>query len=121
MTKRVMLAADKGHAVKLNFYPTGMTMSSKTAGSTESSESIPVDDYSGKETALFINGKYFNDVLASTQSDRISLRFKDKDDPFLIRPEREPDGCQTLHVLVPIREKYLISFVTSFHDFAIAT
>ena len=47
VTKRVMLAADKTRAVRLNFQESHLTFSSKTMGGSSGSENVSISGYDG--------------------------------------------------------------------------
>lgn len=102
--KRVLLAADKSRALQLSFSNSSLTLSSKTLGSSEGSESIALDGYKGVQRDLFVNGKFLSDVFSATSSEKLMLQFKAPEDPIVVVPDEELPKCKSLHVLVPIRE-----------------
>jgi DNA polymerase-3 subunit beta len=104
VTRRVLLAADKTNALRISFSDVGITMSSKTAGSSESQETISAQGYRGGKTHLAINGKYLSDVFSHLASDELTMQFKSEQEPIIILPREEPYECKSVHVLVPIRE-----------------
>lgn len=104
VTRRVLLAADKTNALRISFAENGLTMSSKTAGSSESQETIVAQGYKGQKTQLAINGKYLSDVFSHVASDELTMQFKGEEEPIIIVPKEEPFDCKSVHVLVPIRE-----------------
>jgi DNA polymerase-3 subunit beta len=104
MTKRVMLAADKTNALQLSFADNSLTLSSKTLGSSESSESLNLKDFKGARTEFSVNGKFLNEVFSHTSADAVTIQFKNEEHPFVIIPRDEPKNCHSMHVLVPIRE-----------------
>ncbi len=104
MTRRVLLAADKTNALRLSISEGALTMSSRTAGSSESHEALPAQGYKGGKTNLSINGRYLSDVFSHVATDELTLQFKGEEDPIIIVPREEPLDCRSMHVLVPIRE-----------------
>jgi len=104
VTKRVLLAADKTNALQLSFCDRSLTLSSKTAGSSESREALELEDYRGSKTELSVNGKFLTDVFSTVASNELTLQFKSEEDPIVIIPRDEPAECRSMHVLVPIRE-----------------
>ena len=104
VTRRVLLAADKSRALQLSFSNGSLTLSSKTVGTSESKECLPLAEYKGQDRSLSVNGKFLTDVFTTIPSERVMLQFKGEDDPFIIIPEEEPNACRSMHVLVPIRE-----------------
>jgi DNA polymerase III sliding clamp (beta) subunit (PCNA family) len=104
VTRRVMLAADKNNALRITFSDGALSMSSRSAGSSESHETLPNQGYKGSRTDLAINGKYLADVFSNIKSEEVTLQFKTEDDPIIIIPREEPFECRSVHVLVPIRE-----------------
>jgi DNA polymerase-3 subunit beta len=102
--KRVLLAADKSRALQLSFSNSSLTLSSKTLGSSEGSESIALEGYKGVQRDLFVNGKFLSDVFSATNSETLMLQFKAPEDPIVVVPNDELNKCKSLHVLVPIRE-----------------
>ncbi len=104
VAKRVLLASDKTRALQLHFSNGMLVLRSRTVGSSESKESIILEDYSGGETIIAINGKFLTDVFSTISSDTVALNFNDNDEPIMLYPKEEPNGCHSLHVLVPITE-----------------
>ncbi len=101
--RRIMLAADKSKSIRLQFTPGLLEIASRNLGSSEGREHIPLGDFSG-ELALSINGKYLLDVVSTSGSDQLMLRFSNEDAPMIILPQEEPKGCQSLHLFLPIKE-----------------
>ncbi len=105
VAKRVLLASDKSKALKLNFSKGSLALSSRTLGSSESTEDIVLEKFDGDDTELAVNGKFLTDIFSTTNSENIGIQFKSKShESLIIFPSQEPDGCRSLHVLVPIRE-----------------
>lgn len=104
VTKRVMLAADKTRAVRLNFQTDNLVLSSKTMGGSSGSEEVAISEFEGKDCHLAVNGKFLSDVFNTTTSTSLRLEFNGQSDPFVIIPVSEPQQCVSKHVLVPIHE-----------------
>lgn len=104
VTKRVLLASDKTRALQLCFSDSSLTLKSRTVGSSESQESITLPEFRSKEQNLAINGKFLTDVFSTISSDEVTLKYHSEDDPIVLLPSKEPTSCQSVHVLVPIRE-----------------
>ena len=81
-----------------------LVLRSRTVGSSESKESIVLEEYTGGETVIAINGKFLTDVFNTISSEAVALNFNDNDEPIMLYPKEEPEGCYSLHVLVPITE-----------------
>lgn len=104
VTKRVLLASDKTRALQLCFSDSSLTLKSRTVGSSESQESIALSSYQDGDRELAINGKFLTDVFSTINSDEVTLNFHSEEDPIVLVPNAEPATCQSMHVLVPIRE-----------------
>jgi DNA polymerase-3 subunit beta len=106
VTKRVMLAADKSRALQLCFSDSSLTLNSKTTGSSEGRETVPLQDYYGPKYDIVVNGKFLGDVFSTTGSDSLTLQFnqENNEDPIVIVPRTEPSDCRSRHVLVPIKQ-----------------
>ena len=104
VAKRVLLAADKTRALQLCFSESSLTLSSRTLGSSEGTESINLQGYLGGDRELAVNGKFLTDVFSTIGSDEITINFKSVNDPIVLIPKMEPEKCKSMHVLVPIRE-----------------
>ena len=104
VTKRVLLASDKTRALQLCFSDSSLTLRSRTVGSSEGKEVIPLENYQNGNRELAINGKFLNDVFSTVESETVTLNFKTDEDPIVLIPREEPSNCHSLHVLVPIRE-----------------
>ena len=104
VTKRVLLASDKTRALQLCFSDSSLTLKSRTVGSSESQESITLSSYQEGDRELAINGKFLSDVFSTINSEEVTLSFQSENDPVVLVPNTEPSLCQSMHVLVPIRE-----------------
>lgn len=104
--KRVLLAADKNRTLKLNMAEQMLTLSSQNFGNSEGKEKIFVEGAAESSANLSINGKYLSDVVSSTNSGKINIKFRDDENPILVTPVTEPSDCRSQHVLVPIKESH---------------
>jgi DNA polymerase-3 subunit beta len=106
VTRRVLLAADKSRALQLSFSDSSLTLNSKTMGSSEGQETVPLADYHGPRFDIAINGKFLTDIFSTSDSDNLTLQFNQEgsDDPIVIVPRQEPADCRSKHVLVPIKQ-----------------
>ena len=106
VARRVLLAADKSRALQLSFSDSSLTLNSKTMGSSEGREKVPLPDYQGERFDIAVNGKFLMDVFATTESDNLTLLFNNasSEDPIVIEPKQELADCRSKHVLVPIRQ-----------------
>lgn len=104
--RRVLLTSDKNRTVKMLLKRGSLTLSSRNIGNFEGKETFDLDSYDGPSGSLSINGKFLTDIVSSTSSDAINIRFssEDNDNPVLIVPVSEPKDCFSRHVLVPIKE-----------------
>jgi DNA polymerase-3 subunit beta len=102
--KRVLLAADKTRALQLSFSENSLTLKSRTVGTSEGKECIPLKDYEGGKRELAVNGKFLTDVFSTIGSDEVTLNIESESDPIVVVPEKEPGECCSMHVLVPIKE-----------------
>lgn len=106
VTKRVLLAADKSRALQLSFSDSSLTLNSKTMGSSEGRETVPLVDYHGPQFDIAVNGKFLTDIFSTTESKELALHFNEEsnEDPIVIVPKNEPAECRSKHVLVPIKQ-----------------
>ena len=102
--RRLLLAADKTRALLLSFSNGHLQLSSKTLGSTEGHENIQIKGYNGVSCALALNGKFLTDIFSTAASDNLTISFASEDQAVSFAAEKEPEGCVSEHILVPIRE-----------------
>lgn len=102
VTKRVLLASDKGRVLQLSFSDSSLTLSSKNISYSEGREKIQLEGYHGPRCDIAINGKYLTDIVGVTASEKLALQFRDGVEPIVLTPYGEPADCRTKHVLVPI-------------------
>lgn len=102
-SRRIMLAADKSKSIRLKFAEGLLEIISRTLGGSEGREKISIQDFDG-DVSLSINGKYLMDVVSTSGSERLILKFSNEDSPMMILPVDEPSGCQSLHLFLPIKE-----------------
>lgn len=96
----MLLAAGKGHAIRLTFTRDLVTLQARTDGQGEATEEVPCD-YDGPEFVLGFNGKYLTEVCGHVQGDTLSLSMRETDTPTLIT-DTNPDA-RGLFVLMPHR------------------
>ena len=106
VARRVLLAADKSRALQLCFSDSSLTLNSKTTGSSEGREIIPLSEYHGPKFDVAVNGKFLTDIFSTTNSDNLTLHFnqENNEDPLMVVPRSEPSECRSKHVLVPIKQ-----------------
>lgn len=106
VARRVLLAADKSRALQLSFSDSSLTLNSKTMGSSEGRETVPLADYHGPRFDIAVNGKFLTDIFSTTESENLTLHFNQEssEDPIVIVPRQEPSACRSKHVLVPIKQ-----------------
>lgn len=106
VARRVLLAADKSRALQLCFSDSSLTLNSKTTGSSEGRETIPLSEYHGPKFDVAVNGKFLTDIFSTTNSDNLTLHFnqENNEDPLMVVPRSEPSECRSKHVLVPIKQ-----------------
>lgn len=106
VARRVLLAADKSRALQLSFSDSSLTLNSKTMGSSEGREILPLADYHGPRFDIAVNGKFLTDIFQTTESENLTLHFNQEssEDPIVIVPRQEPMACRSKHVLVPIKQ-----------------
>ena len=102
--RRVLLASDKNRTLKMTLKKGELKLSSRNVGNFEGQEVLDMENYTGPGGSLSINGKFLSDIISSTASESINIRFKNDDAPVLIVPLDEPSECHSQHVLVPIKE-----------------
>jgi DNA polymerase-3 subunit beta len=104
VSRRVLLAADRARTLQLSFSENQMTLTARNVGSTESKESISLDKYKGPSCKITVNGKYFTDILSTMTDEKFGLYFKSPEEPVVITPDKDLEGCKTLHLLMPIKD-----------------
>lgn len=104
VVRRVLLAADRTRSLQLSFSGSSLTLSSRTVGSCEGKESIPLEGYRGPHCTIAVNGKFVSDIIASVVGEHLAIHFKDPEEPIIVVPQNELEGCQSQHVLMPIKE-----------------
>ena len=102
----MLLAADKSRALQLSFSDSSLTLNSKTMGSSEGRETVPLVDYHGPRFDIAVNGKFLTDIFTTTESNDLTLHFNQdsNEDPIVNVPRQEPSDCRSKHVLVPIKQ-----------------
>lgn len=104
VVRRVLLSADRTRSLQLSFSSSSLTLSSRTVGACEGREGIPLEGYRGPQCSISVNGKFVSDIIASVVGERLAIHFKDPEEPIVVVPQNELEGCQSQHVLMPIKE-----------------
>lgn len=104
VVRRVLLASDRTRSLQLSFSGSSLTLSSRTVGASEGKESISLEGYKGPQCAITVNGKFVTDIIGAAVGENLSINFKDPEEPVVIIPQDEMDGCSSQHVLMPIKE-----------------
>ncbi len=102
--RRVLVASDKNRTLKMTLKKGNLTLSSRNMGNFEGHETVGMENYDGPSGVLSVNGKFLSDIISSTASETVNIRFNNDDSPVLIVPVCEPKECQSQHVLVPIKD-----------------
>jgi DNA polymerase-3 subunit beta len=102
VAKRILLAADKSRVLMLSFSDSSLTLKSKNTSNSEGKERIGLEGYHGSKCDIAVSGKYLTDIMNVTGAEKMSLQFKDAEEPIVLTPYGEPSGCATKHILVPI-------------------
>ena len=104
--KRVLLATDSSHTLRVSFSNGKLEVSASNDSSSESREVLAVDTSLKEAVKLDLNGKYILEFLATISSDSISAGFQDIDHPIVVVPQDEMPNCKSKHVLLPIKESH---------------
>jgi DNA polymerase-3 subunit beta len=105
MARRILLAADeKTKAIRLHLTPKKLTMSAhsiQAARASEAEEDLAIE-YQGPEFSVFVNGKFWLDVMAVVDGSHFEMGLGQEEEPLVLVPQGEPEGCSSTHVLVPV-------------------
>jgi DNA polymerase-3 subunit beta len=102
--RRVLLASDKNRTLKMCLKKGNLTLSTRNQGNFEGQEIVSLENYEGPSGNLSVNGKFLADIISSTSSEFLDIRFNDDENPVLVIPVCEPKECYSKHVLVPIKD-----------------
>lgn len=104
VSKRVLLAAGKTKVLHMDFASNALVFHSKNMSNSEGRETLLTDEYRGKDCCLAINGKYLWDVCSASSAVAVRIGYNSEEEPLIIEPVCEPEGCLSRHILVPIRD-----------------
>lgn len=103
--KRVLLAADKSGILYMTFVDSALVLEARDIGISESRERIFIPDFHEVNQKLCFKGSSLIEILSVVNSDMISLNIQTEEEPMLIIPLEQPEGCKTLHYIMSIDEK----------------
>ena len=100
--KRVaLLSSERSRAVKLKIEKGRVEITSSSPEVGEASEEIAVD-YDEEQLEICFNAQYLLDFLSVTDSDNVTLDFKDEMSQAVLSP-LATEGCSYTYVIMPIR------------------
>jgi DNA polymerase-3 subunit beta len=88
MRKMLILSNERYRAVKMSIGEKNMELISMNPDVGNAQENIPID-YDGQKIEVGFNPKYFVDALQSMESENITLGFKDKSKPCVLKGEAD--------------------------------
>ncbi|MFO8090224.1 MAG: DNA polymerase III subunit beta [Desulfatiglandaceae bacterium] len=88
MRKMLILSNERYRAVKMTIGEKNMELISMNPDVGNAQENIPID-YDGEKIEVGFNPKYFVDALQSMESENITLGFKDKSKPCVLKGEAD--------------------------------
>ena len=105
-----LLTGDRARAVKLEFAPQQMAVSTANPDLGEAMEEVPCD-YEGPEFRLGVNPDFLRDFLSAVETDRVRFEMRDENTQavgFPVPPEGEESGDGAGHdrylcVIMPMR------------------
>ena len=102
--RRVSLVAnERTRAVRFDFAPGKLTVSSTNPELGDARETVPID-YAGAPFFVGLNAAYVSDFLSAVDSTGISLELKDENSQCIGRPSAsEPLPYEYLYVVMPMR------------------
>jgi DNA polymerase-3 subunit beta len=95
-----IMADDRSRAVKLEFEPGRLTVSSSTTDLGEATEVIEII-YEAASTQIGFNVEYLLDFLAAAQAEDVTIYFKDGSSPVLFEPALADSNYK--YVVMPMR------------------
>ena len=96
-----LLSNETSKAIKLNFAPDQMVISSSNPEMGEAKEEI-VTEFDGPEMTIGFNSKYLSDFIGTVNSERIAIDLRDESAAGLLRPEGDDQGDYR-YVIMPMR------------------
>lgn len=102
--RRVSLVAnERTRAIRFDFAPGKLTVSSTNPELGDARETVPVD-YSGAPFFVGLNGAYVSDFLSAVETDGVSLELKDENSQCIGRPSStDALAYDYLYVVMPMR------------------
>lgn len=98
--KRVsLLSADRSRAIRVEFEPGKLSVSSNNPDLGEAHEELDLD-YQGDPVSIGFNARYLLDCLTAFRSKEIEFGFEDELSPALLKPTDDPES---LAVIMPMR------------------
>lgn len=94
-----LLAAERSNAVKLEFGPNQLRVTSQNPDLGEAKEDLVVE-YAGKAMKIGFNARYLQDVLTAVETDQVALEVADELAPGVLRPAGETGYVA---VIMPMR------------------
>jgi DNA polymerase-3 subunit beta len=94
-----LISVERSRAIRLEFSPGQLRVSSANPDLGEASEELDVD-YQGEGLAIGFNARYLLDCLAAFHAKEIELCFEDELSPALLRPAED---SESLAVVMPMR------------------
>ncbi len=96
-----LLTGDRARSIRLHFASDLLTMSAANPDLGEAVEELACE-YSGDEVRMGMNPDYLTELLAATETDRVSLHLKDENTQAVGYPVEGPDE-RYLCVIMPMR------------------
>ncbi len=98
-----LAASDRTGGVKLSVSENELRITSESPESGNGFDEVSVD-YSGPEIGVGFNARYLLDVLASIETDEVTVGLSGELDPAVLRPATDPsDGDEYVAVIMPMR------------------
>jgi DNA polymerase-3 subunit beta len=96
-----LLTADKTSAVKIEFGPNTMRVTSQNPDLGDAKEDLVID-YAGAPLKVGFNARYLQDVLSAIDTDMVQLDIADDLSPGVLRPGGD-EGKNYVSVIMPMR------------------
>lgn len=98
-----LLANERTRAVRFDFEPGKLTVSSTNAELGDARETVPID-YSGESFFIGLNAGYVSDFLSAIDTDSVSLDLKDEGSQCIGKPlAKDSLPYEYLYVVMPMR------------------
>jgi DNA polymerase-3 subunit beta len=96
-----LLSHETSKAIKLNFGPDLLLISSSNPEMGEAKEEFEIE-FDGPEISIGFNSKYLSDFIATVHSDKIAIDLRDESAAGLLRPDGDDQGDYR-YVIMPMR------------------